>query len=135
MLTIALPACEDYIGPDSNVSRATGGNWNVNVSHWEDQVKQTCQIGVRNWENIIENFAKSFSGNKSQEQEALQQWDAWAIFSARSWNLVAMTNGVPCGEYITAMENHFSESLGLTELEWRFWRSLLSYNKVSAGLD
>lgn len=45
----------------------------MNVSHWEDQVKQTCQIGVRNWENIIENFAKSFSGNKSQEQEALQQ--------------------------------------------------------------
>lgn len=123
MLTVALPACEDYIGPDSIVSHARGGNWKVNDSHWEDQAKQTCQTGVRNWENIIENFAKSFSGNKNQEQKALKQWDAWAIFCARSWNLVAMTNGVSCGEYITAMAGHFSGSLGLTELEWRFWRS------------
>lgn len=135
MLTVALPACEDFVGPDSVVSHVTGGNWKVNDSHWEDQAKQTYQIGVRNWENTIENFAKSFSGNKNQEQEALQQWDAWAFFPARSWNLVAMTNGVSCGEYITAMQSRFFGSLGLTELEWRFWRSLLSCNKVSAGLD
>lgn len=36
MLTVALPACEVYMGPDSIVSHAKGGKWKVNYSHWED---------------------------------------------------------------------------------------------------
>lgn len=73
MLTVALPAHGDYTGPDSIVSHAMDGNGKVNDSHWENQAKQTSQTGVRNWKNIIGNFAKSFSGNKNQEQETLQQ--------------------------------------------------------------
>lgn len=95
----------------------------MNDSHWEDQAKQTCQTGVRNWENIIENFAKSFSRTKIRNGKPYSSEMLGQFFSARSWNLVAMTNGVSCGEYITAMASHFSGSLGLTELEWRFLRS------------